>query len=98
MKNQRKGKMDYKRAVRELRRHGNAARAAFSIGYFKDTTGEVFLGVAVPVMRRIAGQSWGMSLAEVHRLMRSKVHEERCLANEILRLKFQKGSSKEQEQ
>jgi 3-methyladenine DNA glycosylase AlkD len=89
-----KGKGD---AARELRRHANPARAAFSVGYFKDTDGEIFLGVATPEVRRIAKEIWRMPLAELRQFMQSKVHEERCLATAILRLKFQKGSLTEQQ-
>ena len=90
--------LDYHDAARELRRHGNAARAAFSVGYFKDTVGDVFLGVAVPAMRRIAREFQGLPMTQVRRLMRSNIHEERMLALEILRLKFQKGSPQQQEE
>ena len=98
MNSKKSTKLDYRAAARELRRHGNAARAAFSIGYFKDTTGDVFLGVAVPAMRRIAREFSGLPMTQVRRLMHSSIHEERMLAIEILRLKFQKGSPQQQEE
>lgn len=89
---------DYQRAAVELRKHANPVKAAFFPGYFKDSHGDTFLGVVVPNIRRVAKQFWRIRLTDVHRLMKSRLHEERLLANEILRLKFQRGSPAEQEQ
>lgn len=93
-----KDQLDYRSAARALRGYQHAGKAAIARNYFKDTTGEIFLGVATPVLRRLAKEFWPMPLAEVRRLMQSRIHEERCLANEILRRKFHKGDSKQQEE
>ncbi|HEY6967983.1 MAG TPA: DNA alkylation repair protein [Candidatus Angelobacter sp.] len=98
MNSKKSKKLDYRDAARELRRHGNAARAAFSVGYFKDTAGDMFLGVAVPAMRRLASEFRGVPMTQMRRLMQSSIHEERMLAIEILRLKFQKGSPQQQKE
>jgi 3-methyladenine DNA glycosylase AlkD len=90
--------IDYRNAARALRLHANSQKAAIYRRYFKDTTGEAFLGVTTPVLRRIAREFWPMPLADVRVLMRSRIHEERSLTNEVLRLKFQKGGPREQQQ
>ncbi len=89
---------DYHTASRALRAHRDPQKAAVYRAYFKDTTGEAFLGVATPVLRRMARDFSSMSLADVRRLMMSRVHEERSLANEVLRLKFDRGGPREQQQ
>lgn len=90
--------INYRSASRALRACKDPQKAAFFRGYFKDTTGDLFLGISVPTIRRIAKKLWNMPLPDIKRLMRSKIHEERSLANEILRLKFQKGPSGLQKQ
>jgi len=91
-------KVDYRNAVRTLGDHANPAKAAIFQGYFKDTPKDRFLGVTTPVLRRVAKEFLAMPLAEVRRLMKSAVHEERSLANEILRLKFERGGPAQQQQ
>lgn len=89
--------VNYHGASRALRAFRDPQKAASSHKYFKDTAGDIFLGVPTPVQRQIARKFQDMPLAEVRRLMQSRTHEERSLANEVLRLKFQKGSSQQQE-
>lgn len=88
----------YRAAAGRLRKLADPARAASSQGYFKDSVGDIFLGVTTPAQRKLAKQFQQMSLPNVRRLMKSKVHEERSLANEILRLKFQKGGPDQQQE
>jgi 3-methyladenine DNA glycosylase AlkD len=51
----------------------------------------VFVGVRVPVIRRIAKEFKLLSLSEVVRLLHSKIHEERLAALAILVLQTAKG-------
>jgi 3-methyladenine DNA glycosylase AlkD len=88
----------YRSASGALRAHKDPQKAATYRSYIKNTTGEVFLGIATPVLRRIAGEFWTLPLADVRRLMQSRVHEQRSLANEILRLKFHKGGAQQQQE
>lgn len=69
--------------------------AAFLQRYFKTGPGEYgegdrFIGVRVPVLRKLSKQYRGLSLPECKRLLQSPVHEERLLALLILVLRFQK--------
>jgi 3-methyladenine DNA glycosylase AlkD len=89
-------RIDYAKAARVLGNHANPAKASIYRGFFKDTSGEIFLGVTTPRLRTIAREFWAMPLADVRRLMQSRIHEERSLANEILRLKFHRGAAQQQ--
>lgn len=64
--------------------------------YFKTGPGEygegdVFLGVRVPMVRRIAREHRTLPLSECTKLLESEIHEERLLALLILVLAFEKG-------
>jgi 3-methyladenine DNA glycosylase AlkD len=88
----------YQAAVRALRSHADPAKAAVYRWYFKDTADDTFLGVTTSLLRGVAKEFWQMPLQDVLRLMKSGVHEELLLANEVLRIKFVKGSPRQQEQ
>jgi len=53
--------------------------------------GDRFIGVKVPVIRKVAKEFKNLSLAEVKNLSRSEIHEERLLALVILVAQFQKS-------
>ena len=53
-----------------------------------------FIGVSVPVLRKISKEFQTLSLDEIQKLMESKVNEERLLALFILTLQYQKGEAK----
>ncbi len=62
-------------------------------GFFKTGIGEyaerdIFLGVAVPVLRKLAKQFKTIELKSAVELLRSSIHEERMLALLILILKY----------
>lgn len=91
------GATDYRSATEMLRLHQNPQRAVTARRFFKDTTGEVFLGVSTPMLRRIARQFSGLSLADSLCLLKSRLHEERLLAIEVLRFQYHKGNSADQQ-
>ena len=82
----------YTNAVRALHSCANPQRARVYRSYFKDPSQDIFLGVSTHEMRQVATQFQALPMADVRRLMRSRVHEERSLAHAILRWKFEKGS------
>jgi 3-methyladenine DNA glycosylase AlkD len=68
-----------------LRGLGNPEAAAFAAGYFKTGPGQygdgdVFLGIRIPVLRRVAKDCHVLPIAQVVELLRSAIHEERLLA------------------
>jgi len=79
------------KAKRALRRHADAKKAKTYRGFFKNAEKDVFLGVTTPKMREVSRAFWTLPLSDVKRLMASRVHDERSLANSILVLKFNKG-------
>jgi 3-methyladenine DNA glycosylase AlkD len=85
------------KVARALRAHYNPERALFSRGYFKNSTGDVFLGVSTPVLRSLAREFEWLPLTDVHRLMASGVHDERSLGCAILRRRYETGNEAERE-
>ena len=72
-----------------LQKLGNKQRAMDSQRYFKTGSGEygegdIFLGITVPEIRRLAASYQAITLREVAQLLRSAIHEERLLALLIL--------------
>ena len=87
----------------QLRKRANPTIAAHSLRFFKTGPGEYgegdrFLGIRVPVLRKLARQCSGESLKEVENLLQSPWHEERLFA--LLRLvrRFETGPEAERRQ
>jgi 3-methyladenine DNA glycosylase AlkD len=79
-----------------LQRIGTKKRAKVSQRFFKTGPGEygegdIFVGVTVPELRRLAREYQGITLAETTRLLRSTIHEERLLALLILCRAYARG-------
>jgi 3-methyladenine DNA glycosylase AlkD len=84
----------------KLKRLGDKERAAISQRFFKTGPGEygegdIFLGIRVPELRKLAKQYRGISPADVRRILRSPIHEERLLALLILVFSYSKGDDSE---
>jgi 3-methyladenine DNA glycosylase AlkD len=80
----------------ELKSFADSSKAEHSARFFKTGKGEygegdVFIGVTVPNQRKVAKQFKGLDLAEVKKLLDSKVHEHRLTALLILTYKYEKG-------
>jgi 3-methyladenine DNA glycosylase AlkD len=81
---------------RELKAAGTPERAAGAARYFKTGPGEygegdVFLGVTVPLLRKIVSRYKTLSLDELQRLLKAKEHECRAAALEILVAQHKRG-------
>jgi len=84
------------RLRRELKAASRPHRVAGLLGFFKTGPGEygegdVFIGVSVPEMRRIALLGRGLEPEAVLPLIHSKIHEERMLALMVWVLNYQNG-------
>jgi 3-methyladenine DNA glycosylase AlkD len=86
----------YKDAAWALQPHANPERALFVRGYFKNSSQDIFLGVSTPRLRAVAREYWQLPLKDIRKLMQSRIHEERSLANEILCIQFRKGDEQQQ--
>jgi len=87
---------------RELRAAGDLKRAKQVAVYFKTGKGEygegdVFLGIPVPIMRRIALRYRALVLTDLQKLLDSKIHEYRAAALEILAVQYARGDKKERQ-
>lgn len=68
----------------------------FKTGKGEYGEGDVFLGIKVPVIRKVAYQYLEMDVGEVQTLLDSKIHEIRFAGLSILVIKFDKASKNEQ--
>jgi len=85
-----------KAAQKRLRSLACPEQAAILSRFFKTGPGQYgegdrFIGVKVPVTRRVAKEFKDLPLAEVESLLHSEIHEERLLALVILVGQFEKG-------
>jgi 3-methyladenine DNA glycosylase AlkD len=86
--------LSYAGILKALRRHANPQKAQTYRGFFKNAQNDIFLGVTAPLVEKVSKDYWEIPLPFVRRLMASRVHDERLLANSILVLKFRKGDEK----
>ncbi|MCH8021901.1 DNA alkylation repair protein [candidate division KSB1 bacterium] len=92
-------------SLKEVRAHmqelSNPKIAEHSLRFFKTGPGEygegdVFLGIRVPVTRKVARKFRELPLEQVLKLLKSKFHEERLLALFMLVALFKKGDEEQQ--
>ncbi|HYE59873.1 MAG TPA: DNA alkylation repair protein [Candidatus Kapabacteria bacterium] len=86
---------------RALKTAGNPKRAMISRRFFKTGKGEygegdIFLGITVPMQRRIAKAYTHLSLSDLALLLKSPIHEYRFVALVILILQFKKADDRGQ--
>jgi len=84
---------------RKLRAHANPASVAILQSFFKTGPGQYgegdqFIGVKVPGLRAVCREWRGAPLAEVLKLLRSRIHEERALALLMLGDAFNAGDDR----
>jgi 3-methyladenine DNA glycosylase AlkD len=89
--------MTPKEIEKTLRQLGNPETAAFLAGYFKTGPGEyacgdVFVGVKVPVVRKLARDYKSQPLEHIAAWLGSAIHEVRLLALLVLVNRFPKAS------
>ena len=85
---------------KELKNRADPKKAKILKRFFKTGSreygeGDIFLGIAVPEIRRLAKKYTTLRLEEVKRLLHSKFHEERLLSLLIMIDKFQSENNKE---
>lgn len=75
------------------RQKANVLRKFFKTGPGEYGEGDVFLGVTVPQLRKLAREHQGMETAEVTHLLASSVHEERMFALLLFVYAYAKGDA-----
>jgi 3-methyladenine DNA glycosylase AlkD len=88
---------------RELASAADPKRAEVSMWFFKTGKGEYgegdrFLGITVPLQRKIARRYCGLSFADIARLLASPIHEHRFAALVILVAQYELATESEREQ
>ncbi len=68
----------------------------FKTGIGEYSEGDIFLGIKVPVLRKLSKKYKELSLHDTITLLKSKYHESRLLALFILTLHFENGSTQKQ--
>jgi 3-methyladenine DNA glycosylase AlkD len=86
---------------KRLKKLGTRERAEVSRRFFKTAPGEygegdVFLGVRVPELRRLAKEFQDLDSREIRNLIRSEIHEERLVALLILVRNYPKADQQAQ--
>ena len=81
--------MSAQRIKAQLKRHASHQRAQGAALFFKTGPGEysegdLFIGVSVPKIRTVAKEFSDLSLVEIEKLLKSKIHEHRLIALIIL--------------
>ncbi|MCD4762199.1 DNA alkylation repair protein [bacterium] len=85
---------------KELKTQANPIQAAILQGFFKTGKGEygegdIFLGIKVPIQRKILKSYLSLSFKDLKYLLNSKIHEYRLGAVLILVERYKKGEEKE---
>ena len=88
-------------AKKELRKLASKKKAKQAARYFKTGIGEygegdIFIGVTVPQIRAVAKQFKHLCLSKAISILKSKIHEERLMALEILQMQYEKAEIKDQ--
>jgi len=83
----------------ELEKHADKKQASILQGFFKTGAGQygegdVFLGIKVPVQRKIAKQFLDLSIGEIQELLNSKIHEKRLISLFILIDKYRNADER----
>jgi 3-methyladenine DNA glycosylase AlkD len=88
------------RLKKELKELSNPKQAKILQRFFKTDKGEygegdIFLGIKVPIQRKVAVKFQNLSLKNIEKLFESKIHEHRMIALFILIKKYEKGGKQE---
>jgi len=90
-------------AKKALQQYADPIRAKHSLRFFKTAKGEYgegdkFIGVTMPMLRKLAKEFIQLELKQIEKLLHSKIHEERMLALLILMLQFNVAKKQENNQ
>ena len=94
--------MNYLELKQAVKNHSNNEQGIFLQRFFKTRKGEygegdIFAGIKVPVSRKIANQFKDLGFADLQKIIKSKIHEERLITLFILVAKYKKADEDEKE-
>jgi 3-methyladenine DNA glycosylase AlkD len=94
--------MSRQQLQRDLANVADPERAANLAWFFKTGKGQYgegdrFLGIPVPMLRKTALRYRDLALADIERLLASRIHEHRSAALEILVAQYERGSDRTRE-
>ena len=94
--------MPLKEITKSLQKLKNQRKAKILMGFFKTGKGQygegdIFLGIVVPLQRRVAKKFKDLPLPDIKALLKSPIHEYRLTALFILVSQFEKGDEKTRE-
>ena len=92
--------MSLQELKKEIKKLSSPKRAKSSAWFFKTGKGEygegdIFVGLTVPVCRKLAQEYSDLELIEIKKLLKSKIHEKRLIALLILVHNYQSGTDAE---
>lgn len=87
--------------ILELNKQKDSKKSKVLSGFFKTGTGQygegdIFLGIKVPVQRKVCS-NYNLSLKEIQKLLNSKIHEHRTSALFILVKRYEKATKEKNE-
>ena len=82
-----------------VRSEADPAKAVVLKGFFKTGKGDYgegdrFMGLTVPISRRIANKFAALRVVDIQKLLTSSIHEERLIALLMMVERFDKGNEK----
>ena len=80
-----------------VKKHAAVSQRFFKTGPGEYGEGDVFIGIRVPVLRKLAREYSGLPVGQIAILLRSQIHEERLLALLLLVGAFSKGNERTKE-
>ena len=91
-----------KNILKEIYLHRDPLRAKLLARYFKTSKGQygegdIFLGLTVPICRKIAEKYKNITLSEINLLLKNKFHEARLIGLLVLVYRYKKGTADEKE-
>lgn len=100
MKNKKYTCKDVEKALQKLASKKRAEGSArfFKTGKGQYGEGDVFIGITVPVMNRVAKQFRDLPISDIAKLLKNKIHEYRYTALNILIFQYEKGDKKQKKE
>jgi 3-methyladenine DNA glycosylase AlkD len=92
-----------KKLTIELEKFANSQTKKTTESFFKTGIGEyaegdIFIGIKMPILRKVAKNYRNLDIEKLEKLLQSKIHEQRMLALIILEDKFRKTGDKEKKE